>query len=75
MANRRADNDWVRLGKRLRLARHVVELSQSEAADRLGQSQAYVSRCELGQRRVDVWELEAFAELYGTTFEWLLETE
>ncbi len=75
MADRGTASDWNRLGRRLRIARHVADLTQSEAALRLGRTQAYVSRCELGKRRVDVWELEAFAELYGTTFEWLLDLE
>ena len=40
-------------------------LTQAEVARRLHRTQAFVSKCESGERRVDVVELEAFARLYG----------
>jgi len=40
-------------------------LSQTEAARRLGKPQSFVSKCESGERRVDVVELLAFARVYG----------
>jgi hypothetical protein len=36
-----------------------------EAASRLGRPQSYISKCEAGERRVDVIELAWFAELYA----------
>ena len=50
--------------KRLKDARQAAGLTQIEAARALRQHQSYVSKCESGERRVDVVELEAFAKLY-----------
>ncbi len=49
---------------RLRAARAAAGLTQVEVARRLGRSQAFVSKSESGDRRVDVIELKAFAKLY-----------
>ena len=49
---------------RLREARLGAGLTQAEAARRLRQHQSFVSKCESGERRVDVVELERFARLY-----------
>jgi ribosome-binding protein aMBF1 (putative translation factor) len=46
-------------------ARHKSGLSQQEVADRLGRPQTYVSKCELGTRRMDVVEFLEMAEVLG----------
>jgi len=51
--------------KRLRGAREKAGLLQAEVAHRLTKPQSYVSKCESGERRVDVIELSAFAAIYG----------
>jgi transcriptional regulator with XRE-family HTH domain len=51
--------------KRLREARLEAGLSQVQVAVALGKTQAFVSKCELGERRIDPIELAAFARLYG----------
>lgn len=48
----------------LKKARLESGLTQVEVARRLGQPQSYVSKCESGERRVDVVELKKFARLY-----------
>ena len=58
--------------QRLRDARLKAGLSQKQVAERLKQPQSYVSRCESGERRVDVVEAMAFAEIYGVTLDDLL---
>jgi len=50
--------------KRLRQARRDAGLTQEEVARRLGKPQSYVSKCESGERRVDVVELAQFARVY-----------
>lgn len=50
---------------RLKQARLAAGLTQGQAAQRLGKPQSYVSKCESGERRVDVVELAAFARVYG----------
>ena len=47
---------YDRLLQMLRQARLGAGVSQEELAARLGRRQVYVSRCELGERRVDVLE-------------------
>jgi transcriptional regulator with XRE-family HTH domain len=50
---------------RLREARRQAGLTQTDVARRLGKPQSFVSKCESGERRVDLVELLAFAKLYG----------
>lgn len=50
---------------RLRRAREESGLTQVEAAARLKKPQSFISRCETGERRVDVLEFEDFVKLYG----------
>jgi len=50
--------------KRLKDARQTAGLTQVDAARALRRPQSFVSKCESGERRVDVIELEAFAKLY-----------
>ncbi len=50
---------------RLRRARKEADLTQTEVAKQLGRSQTWVSKSELGERRVDFVELEDFAAVYG----------
>ena len=57
---------------RLREARLQVELTQIEVARRLRRPQSYVSKCESGERRIDVIELAEFANLYGKSIEFFV---
>jgi transcriptional regulator with XRE-family HTH domain len=50
--------------ERFRQARIESGLSQEEVADKLGVSQSLVSRAESGDRRIDIIELQAFADIY-----------
>lgn len=50
--------------ERFRRARKDAGLTQVEVAKRLGLPQSFVSKCESGERRVDVVELDTFARLY-----------
>jgi transcriptional regulator with XRE-family HTH domain len=49
---------------RLREARTEAKLTQAQVAARLRRPQSFVSKCESGERRVDVVELLEFARLY-----------
>ena len=50
--------------RRLRAAREDAALTQAAVADKLGKPQSYVSKCESGERRVDLVELLDFARVY-----------
>lgn len=51
--------------KRLIKARHEAGLLQEDVSKRLGKSRTFLSKCELGERRLDVIELQQIAKLYG----------
>jgi transcriptional regulator with XRE-family HTH domain len=53
----------------LRRARKDAGMTQADVAKALGVPQSMVSRCESGERRVDVIELRGFARLYGREVE------
>ena len=55
---------------RLRQARAEAGLTQVELARAVGRSQTWVSKSELGERRVDVVELAQLAEILGKPLEW-----
>ncbi len=61
---KRNPNAYTKLGLLLKQARLDANLTQIEAAEKLAKTQAYISKCELGERRIDVIELAAFAKLY-----------
>lgn len=48
---------FVRL---LRKLRQDASLSQEEVATRLGETQSFIGKCERGERRLDIVELQEF---------------
>lgn len=57
---------------RLREARKERGLTQIEAGLKLGKPQSYVTKCESGERRVDIVELADFARLYEKPLDYFL---
>ena len=51
----------------LRKTREQAGITQLELAERLGETQSFVSKCERGERRLDVAELKEFCEAMDTT--------
>lgn len=60
---------YDRFLKLLKKAREDAGLTQVQAAKKLGKPQSFVSKCEAGERRVDVVELLAFCDAYETSAE------
>jgi len=59
--------------QRLKAARLEANLTQTAVAARLGRPQSFVSKCESGERRVDVVELYDFARLYRKPLDYFVE--
>lgn len=59
--------------RRLRAGRVAVGLTQEQVARALRRPQSFVSKCESGERRVDVVELVAFARLYHKPLDFFVE--
>lgn len=57
---------------RMREARMESGLTQSEVAAALNRPLSFVSKCELGERRIDPIDLDKLAALYGKPFEYFL---
>ncbi|QDT27869.1 Helix-turn-helix domain protein [Gimesia panareensis] len=51
----------------LKETRKQLKVSQVELAKRLGQSQSFVSKCERGERRMDIIQLRTICHALGTT--------
>jgi transcriptional regulator with XRE-family HTH domain len=54
--------------RHLREARQKAGLTQVELGKRLGQPQAIVSKCERGERRMDVIELRQYCAALGLSY-------
>jgi DNA-binding XRE family transcriptional regulator len=55
---------YSRFRVRLVQARQEAGLTQAEVARRLGRAHSFISKCELGERRVDFIELQQLARIY-----------
>lgn len=67
------DRLYLRIAERLKSVREAKSLTQHQVAILLGRPQSYVSRCEKGQKRLEVAELKAFCEVYGIPASFFLE--
>jgi transcriptional regulator with XRE-family HTH domain len=65
-------SEYQRLLKRLREARVRAGLTQVQVARALGRHQSYVTKCELGERRIDPIDLQRFAKLYRKPLSYFL---
>jgi len=65
-------NEYEVVTKRLREARDLLGLTQSEVSTKLQKPQSYISKIERGERRIDIIELAKIAKLYKKSVEWFL---
>ncbi len=66
--------DWKTVGRRIRELRGF-DLNQAQFAKRIGISQPYLSKVELGRVEVGAEILLRIAREYKTSIEWLLTGE
>jgi transcriptional regulator with XRE-family HTH domain len=59
--------------EKLALAREQAGLTQREVSQRLGMSHSFLSKCESGERRIDVMELIQLTQVYGKPPQYFLE--
>jgi len=64
---------YQKLIQQIRQARLDAGLTQVNVGKRLNKPQAYVSKIERGERRVDAIELNELAKIYGISVEQLLK--
>ena len=64
------DPDYQYVIRRVREAREAAGLTIKQVAKALGRPFTFVSKCELGERRIDPADLLKFAELYDKPIEY-----
>lgn len=64
---------YQKLIQRLRQARLDAGLTQVDVGKKLKKPQAYVSKIERGERRVDVVELDELARLYNKSLNYFID--
>jgi transcriptional regulator with XRE-family HTH domain len=60
-------DEYAALLALLREARRAAHLTQVELAEKIGQSQSFVSKAEVGERRLDVIQLRSICHALDTT--------
>ena len=65
----------IEAGKRLKTLREMLDMSQTELADKLGVSQKAISQWERGERDIPTAILLKLHELTGVNLHWLLTGE
>jgi transcriptional regulator with XRE-family HTH domain len=60
--------------KQLKKARLDACLSQTELALKIGETQTMISKCERGERRIDVVELQTFCQAFGLSLKEFVAT-
>lgn len=66
---------YLAFRERLIKARKDAGLTQGEVNDRMGKPHSFISKCELGERRVDFVELQMLVKIYGKSVSFFLTVE
>ena len=64
--------DYVLLGKRVRIRRKVLELTQEELADRIDVSTSFIGHIERGTRKLSVETLHDLCKALDVSADFLL---
>ncbi len=68
--------EYAALLRLLKETRAAANLTQTQLAERLGQSQSFVSKCERGERRLDLIQLRKICQILGSSLpEFVAELE
>jgi len=66
-------SEYQRFLKNLKQARKEAGFSQVKIAKKLNQPQSYISKCESGEKRVDIIELLKFARAYKKPIDYFIK--
>lgn len=66
-------DEYAAVLRLLREAREEAGLTQVDLAEKLGQSQSFVSKLERGDRRIDIVQLRTLCHTYGLTLSSFVE--
>jgi len=61
--------------ERLIKARKDAGMTQGEVNNRMGKPHSFISKCELGERRVDFVELQILARIYGKNLSFFITSD
>lgn len=64
--------DYVQLGKRVRIRRNVLGITQEELADKIGVSTSFIGHIERGSRKLSVETLYALCKALDTSADFLM---
>ena len=64
--------DYVLLGKRVRIRRQVLELTQEGLAEKIGVSTSFIGHIERGSRKLSVETLYALCKALETSADFLI---
>jgi len=72
MPSKMYSTEYKNFLKLLRTARIEAGYTQADVADIMNKPQSFVSKCEIGERRVDIVELKLFAKIYRKEIEYFI---
>lgn len=61
--------------ERLIRARKEAGMRQGEVNELMGKPHSFISKCELGERRVDFVELQMLAKIYGKSLSFFITVD
>lgn len=64
--------DYVQFGKRVRIRRLVLGLTQEQLAEKIGVCAAYIGHIERGSRKLSVETLYALCRALDVSADWLM---
>lgn len=73
MKNSTYTYEYQKFLENLRKARKESGFTQIEVAQKLNQPQSYVSKCESGEKRVDIIELMKYSKIYNKKIEYFIQ--
>ena len=73
--NKAYQRDYNAFRERLVRARRDSGMKQSEVNDLMGKPRTFISKCELGERRVDFVELQLLAKIYRKNLSFFITVE